>query len=260
MIRKKSPEDIEKLREGGKILARILDVLEKMVAPGVTTEELNDEAMRLMEEYGAEPVLLGYHPDFASRPYPAAICTSINDVIVHGIPNENSYALKEGDTVSIDLSLGYKKLIVDSARTIPVGVVEKETLKLLNVTKEARAIGIKAAQVGNHIGDIGHAIETFVNKYGFGIVQDLCGHGVGYEVHEAPYVPNFGKAGTGELIEAGLVLAIEPMINAGSHEVVFDKKDGYTVRTKDGSQSAHFEHTVVITEDGPEVVTKSELE
>ena len=255
-IQLKTKEEIQKLRKGGKILATILDELEAMVRPGVTTEDINDRAMQLVEKYDVEPVLLGYHPEFAPRPYPAAICTSVNDVLVHGIPNEDSLTLKEEDTVGMDMSIAYEKMIVDSARTIGVGTVSKEVQKLLDVTKEARTIGIEAAKPGNHIGDIGHAVETFVRPHGFGIVRELCGHGVGYAVHEAPMVPNFGKKGSGPRIEPGLVIAIEPMLNLGSREVVFDEKDGYTVRTKDGSQSAHFEHTIVVTKKGPEILTQ----
>ncbi len=256
MIRLKTPEDFEKMRRAGALLARVLTSLEKMVAPGVSTEDLDDEAMRLMEEYGAEPVLLGYHPEFAPRPYPASICTSVNDIIVHGVPNESPIILKEGDIVGIDASLAYEGMVVDSARTVPVGEIDALSKKLIAVTKEARDVGIRAAQLGNTIGDIGHAIESFVRPYGFSIVEELCGHGVGFAVHEDPFVPNFGRPGEGERIVVGMALAIEPMLNAGKKQVVFDKKGGYTVRTKDGSRSAHFEHTILITEKGPEVVTE----
>ena len=256
MIKLKTAEEIERLRKAGNVLATILDVLESMVAPGITTEDLDDRAMELIEEYGAEPALLGYHPRFAPRPYPAAICTSVNDVVVHGIPNENAITLKEGDTVGIDVTIGVDGMLVDSARTVPVGKVAPEVQKLLDVTKEARAVGIKAARVGGHIGDIGAAIEEFVKPYGYGVVRELCGHGVGYAVHEEPNVPNYGTQDTGPEIEEGLVLAIEPMLTLGSGEVIFDEVDGYTVRTKGGEQSAHFEHTVVITKDGPEILTQ----
>lgn len=255
MIRLKTKEEIEHLRAGGKILSGLLDDLEKMVAPGVTTLDLNDRAMEIMEEVGAEPVLLGYHPEFAPRPFPAAICVSINDIVEHGIPNEAPRTIQDGDIVSIDVTLGYEGMVVDSGRTVPAGNVAPEVLKIVEVTKEARAVGIKAAQVGAQIGDIGHAIEEFVRPFGYGIVEELCGHGVGYAVHEDPIVPNIGRAGTGPVIQPGLVLAIEPMLTLGKKDVEFDEEDGYTVRTKDGSMATHFEHTVVITENGPEVVT-----
>ncbi len=256
MIQKKTKDDFEKMRKAGKVLARVLTDLERMVAPGVSTQDLDDEAMRLIEQYGAEPILLGYHPEFAERPYPAAICTSVNDVIVHGIPNESPIILKEGDIIGIDVSIAVDDMIVDSARTVAVGKIDALSQKLIDVTKEARARGIAAARAGNTVGDIGHAIESYVKPFGFGIVEELCGHGVGYAVHEAPFVPNFGRPGTGEKIEVGMAFAIEPMLNAGKKQVVFDEEDGYTVRTKDGSRSAHFEHTVLITEAGPEIVTE----
>ncbi len=159
MIRLKTEKEIESLRKGGVILARILDRLSALVAPGVSTEYLNDEALEMMERYGVEPVLLGYNPEFASRPYPAAICTSINDVVVHGIPNEHPYELKEGDIIGIDVSIGFERMIVDSARTLPVGLVSPEVQKLINITKESLAVGIKAAKVGGHVGEIGYTIE-----------------------------------------------------------------------------------------------------
>lgn len=255
MIRKKTPEEFEKMRKAGVIISRILTDLEKMIAPGISTEDIDDEAMRFIEEAGVEPVLLGYHPEFAPRPYPAAICTSVNDVIVHGVPNEDPIMLKEGDIIGIDLVVAYQGMFVDAARTVPVGVIDGESQKLLEVTKEARARGIAAAQPGNRIGDIGYAIESFVKPHGYGIVEELCGHGVGFAVHEDPFVPNFGKKGTGPKIEVGMAFAIEPMLNMGKKDVIFDE-GGYVVRTKDGSRSAHFEHTVLITENGPEIVTE----
>jgi len=260
MIRIKTAREIARLRKGGVILARILDELSLLIAPGVSTEYLNDEALARMERYSVQPALLGYQPEFASRPYPAAICTSVNDVVVHGIPNEKPYELKEGDTIGIDISIGYEGLIVDSARTLPVGLTSPDVQKLLAVTQEALMVGIAAAQAGGHVGDIGHAIESFVRPHGYGIIKELCGHGVGHAVHEEPMVPNIGKPGTGTELKPGLILAIEPMLTLGSPEVVFDEEDEYTVRTKDGSQSAHFEHTIVITKDDPEILTLSPKE
>ena len=255
MPTKKTKEEIEILKEGGHILAEILKQLAERVAPEVTTEELNDLALKLTEQYDAEPVLLGYKPDFGPHPYPAAICTSVNDVVQHGIPKPDE-VLKEGDIIDLDMSIGFKGLIVDSGLTVPVGTTDSESQRLIDVTKKARSIGIDAARPGNHTGDIGHAIETYVHKQGFSIVEVLCGHGVGYAVHEDPMIPNFGKAGTGTMIEVGHVYAIEPIINAGKKDVVFDDDgDGYSVFTKDGSRSAHFEHTVAILENGPLVLT-----
>lgn len=256
MITLKSPDEIARLRKGGKILARILEELSALVLPGVTTEELNDEALDRMERYGVTPALLGYHPEFAPRPYPAALCTSINDVVEHGIPNEHPRTLEEGDIIGLDTTIVYEGMVVDSGVTVPVGKIAPEVEKIIEVTKGALAAGIKAVHPGGRVGDISAAIEAYVAPYGYGIVEELCGHGVGYAVHEAPLVPNAGTAGTGALLEPGLVLAIEPMLTLGSGDVIFDKKDGYTVRTRDGSLATHFEHTVVITEKGVEVLTR----
>ena len=256
MITKKTPEEIEILKKGGHILANILKEVAKEVVVGATTLSLDDRAMELAEEYGVEPVLLGYHPDFAPRPYPAAMCVSVNNCVQHGIPSEK-IVLEEGDTVNIDMSIGFEGMIVDSGITVGVGEVDDESRRLLACTEEARAVGIKEAQPGNHIGDISAAIQEFVESRGFSVVEVLCGHGVGYAVHEEPTIPNFGKAGTGPLIEVGHVYAIEPIVNVGKPDVYLDDEgDGYSVYTQDDSWSAHFEHTVAITEDGPLVLTK----
>ncbi len=256
MARIKTEEEIELLREGGRILARILKELAAASKPGVSTEDINDLALALAEEYGVEPVLLGYHPQFADRPYPAALCTSVNSTVQHGVPRADEI-LQEGDIINLDMSIGYQGMITDSGITVPVGKTDPMSQKLMDVTREALAIGIKQAQPGNRIGDIGHAIETFVHSRGFSIVEVLCGHGVGHAVHEDPQVPNFGRAGTGPIIRVGNVFAIEPIVNIGKKDVVFDDDgDGYSVFTVDGSRSAHFEHTVAITEKGPEIMTK----
>lgn len=256
MARIKTEAEIEIMRKGGAILAKILKQLAAESKPGVSTLDLNDIAIKLAEEYGAEPVLLGYAPDFADRPYPAALCTSVNDTVQHGVPHADEI-LQEGDIINLDMSLGYEGLIVDSGITVPVGAIDRDSQKLIDVTREALALGIKQAKPGNRIGDISHAIQTFVESRGFSVVEELCGHGVGHAVHEDPQVPNFGKAGTGPVIEVGNVFAIEPIVNAGSKDVVFDDEgDGYSVYTTDGSRSAHFEHTVAITKNGPEIMTK----
>jgi methionyl aminopeptidase len=252
----KTKEEIELLRIGGKILARILKDLAEYVKPGISTEDINDYALTLTEKYEVEPVLLGYHPEFADYPYPAALCTSVNDTVQHGVPRADE-VLYEGDIINLDMTIGYKGMIVDSGITIPVGKADAESMKLIETTREALAIGIKQAKAGNRIGDISHAVETFVKSRGFSVVEALCGHGVGHAVHEEPQIPNFGKAGTGPLIKVGNVFAIEPIVNVGKKDVIFDDEgDGYSVFSKDGSRSAHFEHTVVITEKGPEIVTK----
>jgi len=254
----KTEEDIKLLREGGKILAAILDELEKEVVSGATTLDVDDRAMELMEEYGVEPMTLGYHPDFAPRPYPAASCVSINDVVVHGIPNEDPETFAEGDVVSIDVVIAYEGMVVDSARTVGVGTLSDEARQLIHVTQKALDAGIKAAQPGKYIRDIGVAIEKVVPKQ-FGIIESFCGHGVGYDLHEEPQVPNFVTQEKGALLEPGMVIAIEPMITLGSKEVMV-LPDGYTAVTEDGSTSAHVEHTVLITENGPEKLTRSRKE
>jgi methionyl aminopeptidase len=256
MITKKSPEEIAVLKEGGRILAKILKELTKIAAPGATTLDIDDRAMELSEEYGVEPVLLGYHPSFAPTPYPAAVCVSVNDCVQHGIPS-GDIILKDGDVVDIDMSIGYQGMIVDAGVTVGVGVISPLASSLIAATQEALAHGIKAAVPGNHIGDISHAIQTFIESRGFSVVEVLCGHGVGYKVHEDPMIPNFGKAGIGPVIEVGHVYAIEPIVNVGKVDVYFDDDgDGYSVYTKDGSLSAHFEHTVAILEGGPMILTK----
>jgi methionyl aminopeptidase len=257
MITKKSPEEIEILKEAGAILAKILKELATALKPGMTTLDIDDMAMELVEKYNVEPVLLGYHPTFADKPYPAAICVSVNDCVQHGVPSED-VVLAKGDVVNLDMSIAHKNMFVDSGITVGVGEISPEAQRLLDVTKEALALGIKQAKPGNHIGDISHAIQTLVESRGFSIVEVLCGHGVGYAVHEDPTIPNFGKAGTGPKIEVGHVYAIEPIVNMGGADVFFDDDgDGYSVYTEDESWSAHFEHTVAITADGPVILTKS---
>jgi methionyl aminopeptidase len=255
MITIKSSEEIEVMREGGKRLAFILQEVSKAVKPGVSTAELNDLATALAEERGDIPSSLNYKPKGAKRAYPASICVSINDEIVHGIPNENPRTLKEGDIVSLDMCLTHSGLVTDSAITVGVGKIDSVAQKLINVTKEALYSGIKAAKVNKHTGDIGYTVERVAKANGFTIVEDLCGHGVGYSVHEDPYVPNYGERGRGDKLRSGMTIAIEPMLNEGRRDIVIDK-DGYTFRTKDGSRSAHFEHTVVITNGEPEILTK----
>lgn len=256
MITKKTPEEILILKSAGSILAKILRAVAKEVRPGVTTLDLDDKAMELAEKYQVETVLLGYHPIFADRPYPASMCVSVNDCVQHGVPSE-TVVLKEGDVVNLDMSIGYQGMIVDSGLTVGVGEISAEAKRVLAVTQEALALGIKQAKPGKRIGDIGFAIQQCVESRGFSVVEVLCGHGVGYAVHEEPTIPNFGRAGSGPKIEVGHVYAIEPIVNIGKPGVYFDDDgDGYSVYTEDGSWSAHFEHTVAITEDGPVILTK----
>ena len=255
MITIKSNEEIEVMREGGKRLAFILQEVAKAVKPGVLTSELNDLANSLAKERGDIPSTLNYKPKGAKRAYPASICVSINDEIVHGIPNENPRILNEGDIVSLDMCLTHAGLVTDSAITVPVGKIDPTSQKLINVTKDALYAGIKAAKGNKHTGDIGYAVERVAKANNFSIVEDLCGHGVGYSVHEDPYVPNYGERGRGDKLKSGMIIAIEPMLNVGKKEIFIDK-DGYTFKTKDGSRSAHFEHTVLITSKGAEILTQ----
>lgn len=255
MIKLKTKEDIDKLRIGGKKLASILQQVAKEVKVGVSTDHLNTVAHNLMKEEGGIPSFLNYTPLGAHRPYPAALCVSINDEIVHGIPNENPQVIKDGDLVTIDAGLIYDGLYTDHAITIIVGDVDKRTRELVERTKEALHAGIKAIKPGGHVGDIGNAISKVAESAGLSIMESLTGHGVGYGVHEDPYVPNYGAAGKGEKLEPGLVLAIEPMLSLGTSEIS-THVDGYTYLTADGALSAQFEHTVVVTEEGVEVLTK----
>jgi methionyl aminopeptidase len=250
----KTQEEVVQLRELGKIHAQIIAKLTERTKPGVTTDELEAYACELIEQAGLEPAFKGYRPYGAPRAYPCALCVAPNDVVVHGIPTELSYTLKEGDIIGLDLGVTRDGLIIDAGRTIPVGTIDEQAKKLLRVTEDALMKGIQVARAGNHVGDIGHAIEAHVRKEGFGLVRDLCGHGVGHAVHEEPQVPNFGNPGTGPILEPGMVLAIEPMVNEGKGAVVFER-DGYTVTTKDGSRSAHFEHDIVITDGKPTILT-----
>jgi len=254
MVKIKSEKEIEILREGGKRLSLILDALEKMVKPGVTTKELDTAAEKMMLEHGGAPVLKGYQPDGSDIPFPATLCTSVNSVVVHGVPNE--YVLKGGDIVGLDTCFGYQGMITDSARTVAVGKISKQDQKLMDATKRAMFAGIDAARPGKTTHDIGKAVEKVLNEYGYGTPTILGGHGVGYKVHEEPYVPNYDMGKGGTKLAPGMVITVEPMLIAGgSDDVYTDRKDGYSVYTKDKSNSAHFEHTIVITENGAEILT-----
>lgn len=255
MITIKTKEEIATLREGGKRHALILGELARMVRPGVTSFQLEEKARELVEEKGDKGAFLNYRPSGNKMPYPAVLCVSVNDEVVHGIPNDKEKILKEGDIVTLDLGLVHKGLITDAAITVPVGNISKELADLLEVTKKALYAGIKVAKDGCTTGDIGEAISRFAISNNYGIVEELCGHGVGYSVHEDPYVPNYGEKGKGEVLKSGAVIAIEPIFNLGSPKVKLDL-DGYTYRTADGKPSAHFEHTVVITKSGAEILTE----
>ncbi|MEK7063767.1 MAG: type I methionyl aminopeptidase [Patescibacteria group bacterium] len=243
-----------KLREGGKRLGVILQKVGAATVPGVTTDALNTLCEQLIREGGDTPSLVGYTPSGAKRPYPATICISINDEVVHGIPNENPKTINEGDLVGLDCVMTHEGFLVDSAITVIAGKGSAEDEAMVAATREALMAGINAARAGNRIGDISAAIEKVGVDSGYGVVYELGGHGVGKKVHEAPYVPNVGDAGTGELLFKGMVIAIEPMFTHGTPKVKL-MPDGYTFVTRDGSRAAHFEHTILITDSAPEILT-----
>ena len=247
MIYKKSPEEIAIMRRGGEILAGVMERLESSLRPGVTTGDLDQVAEEAITEAGARPSALGY------KGFPRSICVSPNNVIVHGIPDETS--LKDGDIVSLDVALVYEGMHVDNARTYPVGDVDPDVRRLLDVTQAALEAAIAQCEPGKRIGDVGYAVEQTVEPAGFSVVREYVGHGVGRAFHEAPNVPNYGPPGRREVLAPGMTLAIEPMVNAGGPGTKL-LDDGWTVITADGSLSAHFEHTVAITPDGHEVLTR----
>ncbi len=248
----KTPKQIEIIREGGKILAKVLIETAKMVKPGISTYDLDQYAFKLIKAQGGIPAFLNYKPEGAEKAFPASLCVSVNNEIVHGIPSKNKI-LKEGDIVSLDLGLKHKGLFTDHAVTVPVGKISQKDKDLIENTKKALEIGIWAAKGGSTVGDIGHAIEFFVNRR-YGIVRELAGHGVGIKIHEDPYVPNYGKAGKGQKLIPGMIIAIEPMLNIGKDNIV-SMDDGYTIKTADGTRSAHSEHTILITEGDAEILT-----
>jgi methionyl aminopeptidase len=254
MIIIKTSDEIARLREGGPILARILREVASFAAPGVTTKMLDEKAYALIKASGSTPAFLHYQPEGADRPFPASLCVSINAEVVHGIPGNRS--LKAGDIVSLDLGLNYKGVFLDHAVTVGVGAITAKDKELLAVTKEALEEGINAIVMpGGTTGDIGYVIEQYAKPHKLGIVRTLSGHGVGRAIHEDPYIPNYGKKGRGDRLKPGMVIAIEPMFTRGSEEVI-EMKDGYTLKTIDNSRAAHFEHTVLITDTGAEILTK----
>ncbi len=236
------------MRKASAIVAEALNAIKEFVSPGVTTKDLEQIAEDIIKRRGGKPAFKGY------RGYPASICASVNDEVVHGIPS-TSVVLKPGDIVSIDLGVVYDGYIGDAAITVPVGEITEEAKRLLEVTEKALYIGIQEAKVNKRVSDISNAIQRYVESHGFSVVRQFVGHGVGKMLHEDPQVPNFGPPGKGPKLKEGMTLAIEPMVNAGKYEVyVLD--DGWTAKTADGSLSAHFEHTILIKKGGPEILTK----
>ncbi len=249
MIQLKSARELELMAQGGKILAATIETLRAAVRPGISTAELDTTAEEFIRSHeGAVPAFKGLYG------FPGSICASLNNEIVHGIPSPKR-VLKDGDIISLDVGVGYKGYFTDSATTVAVGTISPEAHRLLDVTQRALAAGIDAAVLGNHIGDIGAAVQGVVEESGFTVVRDLVGHGIGVEFHEEPQVPNYGKPKRRERLSAGLTVAIEPMVNVGG-PATKTLADRWTIVTLDGSLSAHFEHTVAITENGPRVLTR----
>ncbi len=247
MIELKTDSEIGKMRSAAQIAARTLDLVEENIKPGISTGELNEIADRYIRSQGAEPAFLGYHD------FPKSICVSIDEEVVHGIPVK-SRKLEAGQIVSVDVGTLVDGFNGDTARTFAVAEVSDEARRLLEVTRKALENGILQARVGNRLGDISHAVQKTVEDAGFSVVRDLVGHGIGRKMHEEPQIPNYGDPGTGVQLKAGMVLAIEPMVNTGGYKVK-TRPDKWTIATEDGSLSAHFEHDVAITENGPDILS-----
>ncbi|MGZ3494267.1 MAG: type I methionyl aminopeptidase [Thermodesulfobacteriota bacterium] len=246
MIIIKSPREIEQLKRSNAIVAEVFGKLKGMIVPGVTTRELDQIAEDYIRLKGARPAFKGY------RGFPASLCTSINEEVVHGIPGQRR--LQEGDIIGLDVGVNYQGYFGDAAITFPVGEVDVEAKRLLEVTEKALYIGIEKAKVGNRLFDISYAIQKWVESHGFSVVRDFVGHGIGRELHEDPQVPNFGAPHQGPRLEKGMVFSLEPMVNEGAYEVRV-LSDGWTVVTADGKRSAHFEHTIALTENGAEILS-----
>jgi methionyl aminopeptidase len=246
VIIKKSPEEIDKMAAAGSILVRALQLMESKVREGVTTRELDEAAEKFIRSQGAEPAFKGY------RGFPGSICASPNSMVVHGIPG--AYRLQRGDIISIDVGVIKDGWVADAARTFPVGPVTPIASKLLDVTKQSLFDAVEQCRPGNRLGDVSHAVQATVEEAGLSVVRSLVGHGIGRSMHEEPQIPNYGEPGRGPKLEEGMVLAVEPMVNIGGYEALI-KDDGWTAVTKDGSLAAHFEHTIAVTEHGPDVLT-----
>lgn len=251
MIIAKSRKDLDRMREVGELIAEVREALRAMVEPGITTLELNAVAEKMMRDAGAIPTFIGYKPH-GMVPFPFAICASVNEAIVHGF--SNNIPLKEGDICSLDMAATYNGFVGDTAMTVPVGKVSDELMQLIRVTDECLQLAIEQCYPNKRVGDIGWAVQQHAEKFGYGIVRDYTGHGIGRSMHEAPQIPNYGRPGTRETLRAGYCIAIEPMLNLGTAETK-TLDDKWTVITADGKSSAHAEHTIAITAEGPEILT-----
>lgn len=243
----KSPREIEIMRASGRVMKVVFKELSRMIRPGITTKDINDTAAKIINDYGCIPSFLNYNG------FPAAICISVNEEVVHGIPSDKRI-LKEGDIVSLDVGVNYKGYHTDAARTYGVGEISKAAKQLIDVTKQAFFVGLDKARAGTHLYDISNSIDAFVSQYGYGIVRDLIGHGIGREIHEDPQIPNFAQRRRGIRLRSGMTICIEPMINLGYAEVEW-LKDEWTVVSEDRSWSAHYENTILITDGEPELLT-----
>lgn len=257
MIHLKSERDVAGIRRAAGLVERVLAEVGATIRPGVTTRELDEVAEGIILEACARSAFKGYRYSRDIPPFPSTLCVSVNDVVVHGIPSDEQ-VLREGDLVSVDCGVELDGYFGDFAYTFPVGEVSEENRALLDATKQSLYEGIKRALAGNRVGDIGHAVQSFCEARGYGVVRDLCGHGIGRKMHEDPQVPNVGRRGVGKKLKDGLTICIEPMINRGTHEVTVDA-DGWTVRTADGLPSAHYEHMVVVRRGRPEVLSSFAL-
>lgn len=246
----KSKDEIQAMREGGKILAETLIWLrENKIKAGISTQEIDIYTREFFDKKKVKPVFLGYYG------FPAVICTSINDAVIHGVPNSNTI-IQEGDIVSLDCGVLHNNMIVDSAISFGIGEISEEARLLLERTQKSLNKAIKVIKAGATTGDIGYAVESYIDQFGYGIIRDYAGHGVGHKLHEDPNIPNYGNAGTGTKLESGLTIAVEPMITLGSEDVFTDADDDWTVYTEDGSIAAHFEHTILVTDKGAEILTQ----
>lgn len=246
MITIKSPKEIELMRKAGSLVSEMHKFIKPYIKEGITTKELDKLCEKFIRDNGAVPTELGYEG------YPASICASVNDTVVHGIPD--NYKLKKGDIITIDVVIGYKGYQGDAAWTYAVGEISDEKKYLMEHTEKSLYEGIKQVKPGNHIGDISNAVETYAKEHNLGVVEELCGHGIGNEMHEDPEVPNFGKKGTGPVLKEGMVICIEPMLTLGKR-YIYEEDDDWTIKTEDGLPAAHYEHTVLVTKDGYEILT-----
>lgn len=246
MITIKSEREIELMREAGKMVSMTHQYLKNFIKAGITTKELDRLAEEYIRKMGGVPTCKGYEG------FPAALCTSVNDTVVHGIPD--NYKLKDGDIITIDMVIGYKGYQGDAAWTYAVGNISDDKKYLMEHTEKALYEGVKQVKPGNHIGDISAAVESYANKHNLGVVKELCGHGIGREMHEDPEVPNYGTAGTGPKLREGMVICIEPMLNLGTADI-YILDDDWTIKTDDGMPAAHYEHTILVTKDGYEILT-----